>query len=164
MNRIAPILNLVAAAILTVTGYFLIGFHCPYGFIATIMTGRIQVSGIWGGVPYKWILAIAVCLVLHTFYVWTRRNDDPKRAMQQFADPALFMCLSVALATVGFLALSYPCPIPMDLWVLLGLEVDLDGIGIPVGIPYGAILALAAGLLLYAFYARARQKRVADAI
>jgi hypothetical protein len=164
MTGIKHVLNLVAAAVLTVAGYFLIGFHCPYGFVATVMTGRIRVSGIWGGVPYKWILAIAVCLILHTFYIWTRRNDDPKLAKQPFADPALFVCLSVGLAIVGFLALTYPCPVPMDLWVLLGLEIYLEGIGIPVGIPYGAILALAAGLLFYAVYARARQKRATDAI
>ena len=153
-KRIPPILPLVSGIALATAGFFLIGFSCSYTFVSTIMTGRIMVPGIWGGVPYKWILAVAVYLILYAFYDWTRRKNAT-HATKPAADPLLLMSLSMGVAVVGFLATNYPCPVPIDPWLILMLEVHLGAIGIP----YAAILALAIGLLLYAGYAHTKKTR-----
>src|SRR4029077_13847174 len=113
--------------------------------------------GIWGGVPYRWVISVAVYLVLYASYAWGQ-DISPKRAAKPLADPSLLMVLSVGVAVLGFLASYYPCPVSMDLWLLLTLEVDLG----VVSVPYGAIFSLAIVLLLCAAYSRAQQKRAAN--
>jgi hypothetical protein len=159
VTRIPALAILAAGVALAVAGFFLIGFACRFTFISTIMTGRIKLPGIWYWLPYKWVLAAAVYLILNALYVWMRHKRTPSPAVTPWADSLLFAFLGVGVATIGFLQLDYPCPYAIDLWLLLELEAPLGS----VGIPYKWILTLAACLLLYAAYVRAMQKRANDA-
>ena len=153
-SKVLPISLLSVGFLLAIVGYFLIGFQCPYSFVSTIMTGRIALLGIF--IPYKWILGVVVCLLLYSFLLMTRQNENPKD-LRHFADPTLLVMVSIGIASIGFLAAYYPCPIPMDLWSLLALEVPLG----PIIFPYGIVLVIAVCILLLAAYTHAKSKRSA---
>src|SRR5262245_3685251 len=87
-TKFIPIWLLSVGAALLVVGYFLIGFHCPYSFLSTIMTGRIVLLGIL--IPYKWILGVAAYLLLLSLRLWTKR-EEASELPKPFADPALIM-------------------------------------------------------------------------
>jgi len=150
--KFIPVSLLSVGTALVVGGYFLIGFHCPYSFVSTIMTGRILLLGIL--IPYKWILGVAVYLLLLLLRLWTR-DEEVSKHIKSFADPALLVLVGIGIASIGFLAAYYPCPFPLDLWSLLMLEVPFG----PVALPYGIVLGVAACVLLFACYAHAKSKR-----
>jgi hypothetical protein len=153
--KLKPALIFSTGIAVGLIGYFLIGFHCPFGFVATVMSGRITIPGIMF-LPYKWVLAVAVYLMLHGLYGWLRQNEESRRGAYTLNSPALLGLLGVGVALIGFLTVYYPCPYPIDLWMLLMLEA-------PLGVPYGAVLILGIGLMLYAAYALARRKYIANA-
>jgi hypothetical protein len=138
-----PALLLVAGISLALT-YFAIGLSCPYGIVATVMTGQVKIPGVLAWLAYKRILALAVALVLYAIYLWLR--DDAGSA-RQANNPLVFAIGGVGVAAIGFLTVSYPCPHNVGLW-LLDLDVELAGLSVP----YWVALVIAAGLLLYALY------------
>ena len=150
--KLIPISLLSVGTALAVVGYFLIGFHCPYSFVSTIMTGRILLLGIL--IPYKWILSVAICLLLLSLRLWSNA-EVASRQIKPFADPALIVLAGIGIALIGFLTAHYPCPFPLDLWSLLMLEVPFGA----VALPYGIILGVAACVLLFACFVHAKSKR-----
>lgn len=141
--RHAPAMLYAAGGLgLAIAGWMLVSFWCPYGVVSSMMTGRIPVPGIGVWVPYPWVLMSSVYLVLYAVYLWAGL-DLAKIPLRQ---PLLFVLLGVGVAAFGFLDLYYPCPVRIDLALLLDLEAPIAGIAIA----YKWILALADVLLAYA--------------
>ena len=153
-TKLIPISLLSVGTALAVVGSFLIGFHCPYSFVSTIMTGRILLLG--SLIPYKWILSVAASLLLLSLRLWTKAEEASEQ-IKPFADPVLIILVGLGIALIGFLAAYYPCPFPLDFWSLLMLEVPFGA----VALPYGIILGVAACVLLFACYVHAKSKRSA---
>jgi hypothetical protein len=142
---------LAAGLVIALAGFFAIGFACRYGLLATIMTGQVIVPGLPFWLPYRRILSLAVCLILYAIHLWMRGRSDPDAASKS---PAIAI-IGIGLAAVGFLSVSYPCPVGLSLPMLLQLDVWFGD----VSIPYWLILALAVCLLLYAAFVRTNGTR-----
>ena len=81
MAKALPALLLVAGIALALT-YFAIGLSCPYGIVATIMTGQVKIPGVLAWLAYKRILALAVALVLYAIYLWLRGVNDDAQTLE----------------------------------------------------------------------------------
>ena len=141
---VKSIVLLAAGLVVALAGFFAIGFACRYGLLATIMTGQVIVPGLPFWLPYRRILSLAVCLILCAIHLWMRGRSGPGAASKS---PTIAI-IGIGLAAVGFLSVSYPCPVGLSLPMLLQLGVWLGDFSIP----YWLILALAACLLLYAAF------------
>jgi hypothetical protein len=148
MASVKPIGFLALGLAIALAGFFAIGFACRYGLVATIMTGQIILPGLPFWLPYKRILSIAVCLILYAIYLWARGRAGSEAANKSLA----IAIIGVGVAAVGFLSVSYPCPYGIGLSMLLHLEIYVG----EFGFPYWILLAVAAGLLLYAAFVRTR--------
>ena len=150
MTHLKTVSLLGLGIVLAVAGFLAIGFSCPYGFVATIMTGQIlvPVPGDWLVLPYKRVLAVAVFLVLYAVHLWVRGYAD-RNGFAKPARSALSIALvGIGIALIGFLSILYPCPVPITLGMLMQMDVEIGAFGIP----YGWVLGLAACILLYAAY------------
>jgi hypothetical protein len=119
MRHAPAVLYAAGGVALAIAGWMLVSFWCPYGVVASMMTGRIPVPGLRVWLPYPWVLMSSVCLLLYAVYLWAGL-DRAKPALRQ---PLLFGLLGVGVAAIGFLDLYYPCPVRIDLPLLLELAV-----------------------------------------
>jgi hypothetical protein len=156
LTHLKPVLLLGLGIVLAVAGFLAIKFSCPYGFVATIMTGQIlvPVPGDWLVLPYKRVLAVAVFLVLYAIHLWARGYADRNGFAKPARNALSIAIVGVGVALIGFLSVLYPCPVPISLGWLMQMDLWIGDFNVP----YWCVLGLAACILLYAAYGWRRRR------
>jgi hypothetical protein len=161
LTHLRPALFLAAGIGLALAGFFAIKFSCPYGLVATVMTGQIliPVPGDWLVLPYKRVLSGAVFLVLYALYLWARGYADRNGLAKQARTSLSIAFVGVGVALIGFLSVLYPCPVPISLGMLMQMDIWIGDFSVP----YWWVLGLAACILLYAAYGWMKKSQPARA-